>query len=113
MTGIDTVATIILGIIMICVIVAYWPLIITAIAIWAVYHQYGAHGAAADYTMIFICWSIAFIVLSKLLGSPFDGGNEADYDDDDDRRRRIADNHRREVATRVAQHHQREFNKRF
>jgi uncharacterized membrane protein len=113
MTGIDTVVTIVLGIIAICVIVAYWPLIITAIAIWAVYDQYGSHGATADYTLIFICWSIAFIVLSKLLGSPFDGSNETDYAYDDDRRRKLADKHRREVATRVAQHHQREFNKRF
>lgn len=113
MTGIEIGVTIVLGIIVICVIVAYWPLIITAIAIWAVYDQYGAHGAAADYTLIFICWSVAFMVLSKLLGSPFNDATEEDYAYDDDRQRRIADNHRCEVATRVAQHHQREFNKRF
>jgi uncharacterized membrane protein len=107
MTGIDTVVTIVLGIIAICVIAAYWPLIITAIAIWAVYDQYGAHGATADYTLIFICWSIAFIVLSKLFGLPFGDG---DYDDGGET---LAERDRRETATRAVDYHRREFNKRF
>jgi hypothetical protein len=107
MTGIEIGVTIVLGIIMICVIAAYWPLIITAIAIWAVYDQYGAHGAAADYTLIFICWSISFIVLSKLFGLPFGGG---DYDDCGET---LADRDRRESAARAADYHRREFNKRF
>ena len=113
MTGIEIAVTIVIGFVLVALVVGYWHYIITAIAIGAAYNLYEANGAAADYTPIFIGWCVAFIICSKLFGLPFGEDDDLEAVYDDDRRRRISDNHRRETATRIAQHHQREFNKRF
>jgi hypothetical protein len=50
------------------ILVRFWFVVVTAIALWFAYELFRSNGMAANYWPIFWCWFVSFGVLSNLLG---------------------------------------------
>lgn len=49
-------------------LVRFWFIVVTAIALWFAYELYRSDGASGNYWPIFWCWFVSFGVFSNLLG---------------------------------------------